>query len=88
MRVINLADAKNDLGAVIDQVLEDADVTVIKLQEASAAVVMTLEHYNSLIETAHLLSSPANAAQLKKSMTQARAGGAKQRDLIEVSDAE
>lgn len=88
MRIINVADAKNDLRAVIDQVLEDADVTVIKLQEASGAVVMTLEHYNSLIETAHLLSSPANAAQLEKSIDQARTGGAKQRDLIEVPDAE
>ncbi|PHV05436.1 type II toxin-antitoxin system prevent-host-death family antitoxin [Janthinobacterium sp. BJB412] len=88
MRIIHVADAKNGLRAVLDQVLQDADVTVIKLQDASCAVMMTLEHYNSLMETAYLLSSPANAAQLEKSIAQARAGGAKQRDLIEVSDSE
>jgi antitoxin YefM len=88
MRVINLADARNDLRAVIDQVLQDADVTVIKLQDASGVVVMSLDHYNSLMETAHLLRSPANAARLKKSIAQARIGGAKQRDLLKVPDAE
>ncbi|WGG52803.1 type II toxin-antitoxin system Phd/YefM family antitoxin [Rugamonas sp. DEMB1] len=88
MHIIDLADEKNDLRAVIEQVLKDVDVTVIKLQDASGAVVMSLEYFNRLMETAYLLSSPANAAQLEKSIAQARAGGAKQRDLIEVSDAE
>jgi antitoxin YefM len=87
MRIINFSDARNSLRAVIDQVVEDADVTVISRRDAPDAVVMSFDHYSSLMETVHLLSSPANAAHLARSIAQARSGQAKQRDLIEVPDA-
>lgn len=88
MRIINFSDARNSLRTVIDQVVEDADVTVISRRDAPDAVVMSFDHYSSLMETVHLLSSPANAAHLAKSIAQARTGQAKQRELIDVSDAE
>jgi antitoxin YefM len=88
MRIINFSDARNSLRAVIDQVVEDADVTVITRRDAPDAVVMSFDHYSSLMETVHLLSSPANAAHLAKSIAQARSGQAKQRKLIDISDAE
>lgn len=87
MRIINFSDARSSLRAVIDQVVEDADVTVISRRDAPDAVVMSFDHYSSLMETVHLLSSPANAAHLAKSIAQARSGQAKHRELIEVSDA-
>jgi antitoxin YefM len=87
MRIINFSDARNSLRAVIDQVVEDADVTVISRRDAPDAVVMSFDYYSSLMETVHLLSSPANAAHLAKSIEQARAGRSKQRDLIELPDA-
>jgi antitoxin YefM len=46
------------------------------------AVVMSLDHYNSLMETVHLLSSPTNAAHLARSIAQARAGQATHRELL------
>jgi len=73
MRIIDFPDADGDLCSVIDQVIDDADVTVISRDDAPAAVIMSLTHYSSLIETVHLLSSPANAAHLAKSIAQARA---------------
>jgi antitoxin YefM len=88
MRIINFSDARNSLRAVIDQVVEDADVTVITRRDAPDAVVMSFEHYSSLMETVHLLSSPANAAHLAKSIAQARAGQARRHELIETPDAE
>jgi len=88
MRIINFSDARNSLRTVIDQVVADADVTVISRRDAPDAVVMSFEHYSSLMETVHLLSSPANAAHLAKSIAQARAGDAKHRDLIVTSDVE
>ncbi|NVD96686.1 type II toxin-antitoxin system Phd/YefM family antitoxin [Massilia sp. BJB1822] len=88
MRIINFSDARSNLRSVIDQVVEDADVTVISRRDAPDAVLMSFEHYSSLIETVHLLSSPANAAHLAKSMAQARAGKAQRRKLIEPTDAE
>jgi len=83
MRIINFSDARNSLRTVIDQVVEDADVTVISRRDAADAVVMSFDHYSSLMETVYLLSSPANAAHLAKSIAQARAGQAKHRELIE-----
>lgn len=88
MRIINFSDARNSLRAVIDQVVEDADVTVIARRDAPDAVIMSFDHYNSLMETVHLLSSPANAAHLAKSIAQARAGQARPRELTGVPDAE
>lgn len=88
MRIINFSDARNSLRAVIDQVVEDADVTIISRRDAPDAVVMSFDHYSSLMETVHLLSSPTNAAHLAKSMLQARSGQAQHRELINVSDAE
>lgn len=88
MRIINFSDARNSLRAVIDQVVEDADVTIISRRDAPDAVVMSLDHYSSLMETVHLLSSPANAAHLARSIGQARAGLAKHRDLVEIPDVE
>jgi antitoxin YefM len=88
MRIINFSDARNSLRAVIDQVVEDADVTVITRRDAPDAVVMSFDHYSSLMETVHLLSSPANAAHLAKSIAQARAGQTRRHDLIEPPDAE
>jgi antitoxin YefM len=86
MRIINFSDARSSLRAVIDQVVEDADVTVISRRDAPDAVVMSFDHYSSLMETVHLLSSPANAAHLAKSIAQARAGQAQQHELIDVPD--
>jgi antitoxin YefM len=39
--------------------------------------------YTSLIDTMHLLSSPANVAHLAASVAQARSGGARARSLID-----
>jgi len=88
MRIINFSEARNSLRTVIDQVVEDADVTVISRRDAPDAVVISFDHYSSLMETVHLLSSPANAAHLARSIAQSRSGRSRQRDLIEVPDAD
>ena len=86
MRIISFSDARSSLRAVIDQVVEDADVTVISRRDAPDAVVMSIDHYSSLMETVHLLSSPANAAHLAKSIARARAGQAQERELIDTPE--
>jgi antitoxin YefM len=45
-------------------------------------VVMSLDHYESIMETMHLLSTPANAAHLAKSIAQHKAGKARRRELV------
>ena len=74
MRVVNFSEARNSLKMVIDQVIDDADYTVIARRDAPDAVVMSLDTFNSLMETVHLLKSPANAAHLARSIEQYREG--------------
>ncbi len=73
MRVVTFSEARNNLKTVLDQVVDDADYTVITRRDAENAVVMSLEYFNSLQETVHLLKSPANAAHLEQSIAQYKA---------------
>lgn len=81
MRVMNFADARNKLKKVIDEVVADADFTVISRRDAPDAVVMSLDTFNSIMETAHLLRSPANAQHLARSIGQYRRGKTRTRKL-------
>ena len=83
MRVFNFSEARNNLKRVIDQVVNDADYAVISRRDDADAVVMSLDTFNSLMETVHLLKSPANAAYLARSIEQLRKGKTKARDLVD-----
>lgn len=74
MEIISFSSAKNSLKKVLDRVNEDADYTIITRQDGDDAVVMSLEFFNSLMETVHLLKSPANAAHLERSVAQFKQG--------------
>ena len=83
MKVINYSHARNALKSVLDGVLQDADVTIISRRDAEGdAVVMSLDYYNSIMETLHLLSTPANAEALTRAIRQDRAGQSQVRDSI------
>ncbi len=80
MKVVNFSDARNRLKSVLDQVANDRDYTIISRRDADDAVVMSLDQFNSLMETVHLLRSPANAAHLAKSIKQYQSGKTVSRD--------
>jgi antitoxin YefM len=82
METINFTEARNNLKAVLDRAIENADFTLIKRRDAEDAVVMSLDAFNSLMETVHLLRSPANAAHLARSIDQYRAGDVQERDIV------
>ncbi|MEO0457598.1 MAG: type II toxin-antitoxin system prevent-host-death family antitoxin [Cyanobacteria bacterium P01_A01_bin.114] len=83
MRVITFSEARNKLKAILDRVVHDADYTIITRRDADDAVVMSLDYFNSLIETVHLLKSPANAAHLERSIAQYKQGQVAEKDLID-----
>jgi|TARA_R100001143_G_scaffold51728_1_gene46625 antitoxin YefM len=83
MKIISFTEARNSLKAVLDGVTNDADTTVITRRDAEDAVVMSLDYYNSLMETVHLLRSPANAEHLNKSIAQYKAGNTSERELMD-----
>ena len=83
MRVVSFTDVRNNLKRVIDDVVDDADVTVISRRDAPNAVIMSLDTYNSMMETAYLLSSPANAAHLAEAIEDYRKGNVLSRPLTD-----
>ena len=83
MRVVSFTEARNGLKSVLDNVVNDVDYTIITRRDSEDAVVMSLDHYNSLMETVHLLKSPANAAHLSKSIEQYRSGKITERDITD-----
>lgn len=82
MQVVTFSEARNNLKTVLNRVVEDADCTIITRRDAEDAVVMSLDYYNSLMETLYLLKTPANAAHLQKSIKQFRQGKVTPRELI------
>jgi antitoxin YefM len=82
MQTIDFTDARNKLQDVLDRVVADADFTVITRRDAQDAVVMSLDSFNSLMETVHLLRSPANAAHLERSISQYRGSETLDRGLV------
>lgn len=74
MRIVTFSEARNKLKTISDQVVNDADYTIITRRDAEDAVVVSLEYFNSLLETVYLLKSPANAAHLERSITQYKQG--------------
>ena len=83
MRVISYSDARSQLKQVIDQVVADSDITVIARRDADNAVLMSLDTYNSMVETMHLLRSPSNARHLAKSIAQYQKGQIKVKGVLD-----
>ncbi|MGC9385525.1 MAG: type II toxin-antitoxin system Phd/YefM family antitoxin [Hydrogenovibrio sp.] len=83
MQVISYTEARNRLKSVLDSVVDDVDCTIITRRDAENAVVMSQDYFNSLMETVHLLKSPANVAHLNQSIEQYRSGKVVQKELID-----
>jgi len=83
MHVVNFTEARNNLKRILDEVVEDADYTIINRRDAADTVVMSLGSFNSLMETVHLLKSPANLTHLEKSITQYQQGKTTERPLAD-----
>ena len=80
MKVVTFTEARNKLKTILDRVVNESDYTIITRRDAEDAVVMSLESFNSLLETVHLLKSPANAAHLERSIAQYKKGQVTHKD--------
>ncbi|KHN90206.1 prevent-host-death family protein [Pectobacterium actinidiae] len=83
MRTISYSEARKNLSATMMKTVEDRAPILITRQNGEACVLMSLEEYNSLEETAYLLRSPANAKRLMNSIESLKAGNGEERDIIE-----
>jgi len=64
MTAISYTAARENLAATMDQVCDDHDPVIITRNRNQAVVMLSLEDFEALQETAYLLRSPANAKRL------------------------
>ena len=83
MEAMTSNQAKQQLDELINRVILDAEPTILCNEQGKQAVLMSLDEFNSWQETLYLLSNPANAEHLRKSIEQANSGKKSVRELIE-----
>lgn len=81
MDVMTYTDARNELKSAMDRAIHDREPVVITRKNREAAVMISLDEYNSMVETLHLLRSPENARRLRRSIDQLEAGNGTEREL-------
>ncbi len=74
MTAITYTAARENLAATMNKVCEDHDPVIITRKRNQAVVMLSLEDYESLQETAYLLRSPANAKRLSEGIAQLEKG--------------
>jgi antitoxin YefM len=83
MDAITYSAARANLANTMDRVCSDHEPLIITRNGEKAVVMLSLEDYKALEETAYLLRSPANARRLLSSMAQLNAGKGIPRELAE-----
>lgn len=83
MRAVSYSEARQNLSATMVQTVEDRAPVLITRQNGESCVLMSLEEYNSLEETAYLLRSPKNARRLMDAVESLKSGAGVERDIIE-----
>ncbi|MBN1273380.1 MAG: type II toxin-antitoxin system prevent-host-death family antitoxin [Candidatus Aminicenantes bacterium] len=83
MKSKTYTEAGEKLSDLIERVCEDHDPFIITKRRDKAAVLMSLEDYESLEETCYLLRSPRNAQRLMESIKEIEEGKGKKKDLMD-----
>lgn len=83
MDVISYTAARTNLAQTMEQVCEDRAPIIITRSKAQSVVMISLEDYQALQETAYLLRTPKNARRLLESMAQLEQTGGQEQELLE-----
>lgn len=83
MEAVNYTEARQTLAQKMDQVCDSHMPIIITRQNNRSVVLMSLEDYEALEETAYLLRSPQNARRLLDSIVELEGGGGQVRELGE-----
>ncbi len=83
MIAANFTEFRTELKKFLDDVENNHETLIIKRKSGKGAVMISLEEYNSIMETVHLLRSKANADRLYESIQQMKNGETVEHDLIE-----
>ncbi|MCE7030224.1 type II toxin-antitoxin system Phd/YefM family antitoxin [Jiella avicenniae] len=80
---VSFSELRANMASHFDRIEADRTELIVTRQNHEPVVVMALSEWEAIQETMHLLSSPANAEHLRRSIAQADAGQAVEHDLIE-----
>lgn len=83
MIAANFTEFRTRLKKFLDNVENNHETLIIKRRSGKGTVMISLDEYNSIMETVHLLSSKANADRLYESIQQMKTGRASEHKLIE-----
>jgi antitoxin YefM len=83
MKHVSYTDLRANLAKYMEEVGDSRAPLHITRQNARSVVMMSEDEYESVMETLHLLRSPANAARLLRSVKAAEAGKLTERDIVE-----
>ena len=83
MDAITYTTARAHLAETMDRVCDDHEAIIITGNGQQAVVMMSLDDFKALEETAYLLRSPKNARRLLEAMTELEEGRGQERRLVE-----
>ncbi|MGI0014133.1 MAG: type II toxin-antitoxin system Phd/YefM family antitoxin [Nitrososphaera sp.] len=83
MATITYSEARSKLAETMEKVCDDHAPIIITRKNSRSVVMISLDDYEALEETAYLLRNPKNARRLLESIAQLESGGGTERELIE-----
>ncbi|MBU0544631.1 MAG: YoeB-YefM toxin-antitoxin system antitoxin YefM [Proteobacteria bacterium] len=83
MEAITYTSARQNLAKTMEKVCRDHAPVIITRNSENSVVIMSLEDYEALEETAYLLRSPKNTSRLMESITQLENGKGTEKELVD-----
>lgn len=83
MQTISFSETRQHLAATMDSVVVNHTPVIITRQNKEPVIMISLEDYKSIEETAYLMQSITNATRLNSAISKLEAGLGTQRKLIE-----
>jgi antitoxin YefM len=83
MRTMTYSESRARYAETLDRVVNDREEVVITRAGHEPVVIVSLDDYQSLKETAYLLRSPANARRLYEAIERLENGGGVVHDLLD-----
>lgn len=83
MKAMTYTAARQNLAKTMESVCQDHAPVIVTRKKNDSVVIMSLEDYQALEETAYLLRSPKNARRLIEAITELEEGGGTERELVD-----